>query len=132
MFYCYDGKGKILLHKRSKYCRDEVGRWDCGGGGLRFGESFEKAVKREIKEEYCAKPIEVKFVSMENVIRMNGNVKTHWVMALFSAKLDPKQVRIGVPKKMEDIGWFRLNKLPAPLHSMFHKHLEVIKKAKAL
>ncbi len=53
VFYCHDGKGKLLLHKRSKNCRDEVGRWHVGGGSMEFGEDFEETVKREIKEEYC-------------------------------------------------------------------------------
>ncbi len=32
VFYCYDKKGRLLLHKRSNKCRDEIGRWDAGGG----------------------------------------------------------------------------------------------------
>lgn len=39
VFYCHDGKGNLLLHKRSQTCRDEKGRWDCGGGALKFGET---------------------------------------------------------------------------------------------
>jgi ADP-ribose pyrophosphatase YjhB (NUDIX family) len=52
-FYCHDGKGNLLLQKRSHKCRDEQGMWDCGGGSMRFGETFEEAARREIKEEYC-------------------------------------------------------------------------------
>lgn len=52
VFYCHDGKGNFLLHQRSENCKDEQGRWDCGGGGLEVGEEFEDGVKREIMEEY--------------------------------------------------------------------------------
>lgn len=52
VFYCHDGKRNLLLYKRSQNCRDEKGRWDCGGGAVKFGESFEQAVRREVKEEY--------------------------------------------------------------------------------
>ena len=51
-FYCYDGKGNWLLHKRSKNCHDEVGVWDSGGGKLEFGLTLEENVLKEIKEEY--------------------------------------------------------------------------------
>ncbi len=40
VFYCHDGKGKLLLHKRSENCRDEKGRWDCGGGAMELGETL--------------------------------------------------------------------------------------------
>ncbi len=40
VFYCSDGKDNILLHKRSRNCRDEIGRWDCGGGGNETRRDF--------------------------------------------------------------------------------------------
>lgn len=42
IFLCHDGNKRVLLHKRSVNCRDEHGRWDCGGGALEFGEEFER------------------------------------------------------------------------------------------
>ena len=56
-FFCHDGNGKLLMHKRSKNCRDEIGVWDCGGGAMEFGEDFEQAARREIGEEYGVAPI---------------------------------------------------------------------------
>ncbi len=51
VFFCHDGNGRFLLHKRSEKCRDEQGRWDCGGGSMEHGETFEQAVCRESGEE---------------------------------------------------------------------------------
>jgi 8-oxo-dGTP diphosphatase len=45
VFFCHDGKGNILLHKRSEKCKDEQGNWDCGGGALEFGEEFDQGVR---------------------------------------------------------------------------------------
>lgn len=129
VFYCHDGKDNILLHKRSKKCRDEIGRWDCGGGAMELGETFEEAVRREVKEEYCCDIQELKFVTANNVIREHDDKKTHWIALLFTARVDPKKVKLGEPVKMEEIGWFPFDDLPTPLHSMFFEHFEIAKKS---
>lgn len=132
VFYCHDGKGNLLLHKRSQKCRDEKGKWDCGGGAMKFGETFEQTVRREVVEEYKCQIKNLNFVGVNNVIRKNEGRKTHWIAVLFAVQLDPKKVKIGVPEKMDEIGWFKPNKLPKPLHSMYLTHLEYVKKAKVL
>jgi len=129
VFFCHDGKGNILLNKRSNKCRDEKGRWDCGGGAIKFGESFEQAVRREIKEEYRTGVKKLQFLYVRNMLRIDDKIKTHWIGIVFAALVDPKKVKIGVPKKIDQIGWFKLSNLPKPLHSMFLTHLEFVKKA---
>lgn len=129
VFFCHDGRGSFLLHKRSGNCRDEVGRWDCGGGALEFGEDFESAVRREIKEEYCADVVDLKFLATTNVLRKNGDEPTHWIALVFAAQVAPEQVRIGEPDAMEEIGWFQEHSLPSPLHSQFHRHFAYVKEA---
>ena len=127
-FYCHDGKGNLLLQKRSSNCRDEQGAWDCGGGSMNFGETFEEAVRREIKEEFCCVPQELHFSGVQNVLRMNNSVQSHWIAVIFAARLNPNEVAIGDPDKMEEIQWFRLNSLPTPLHSMYLQHFQYAKK----
>jgi ADP-ribose pyrophosphatase YjhB (NUDIX family) len=126
VFYCHDGKGNLLMSKRSQNCRDERGVWDCGSGSMEFGEeSLESACKREILEEYCVKATKVKLQGTVNVIRKQGKRKSHWIGFIFTAQVDPKKVRIGEPKDIDEIGWFPLNKLPKPQHSMLLKHLKI-------
>lgn len=129
VFFCHDGKGNLLMHRRSQKCRDEQGKWDTGCGSMEFGETFEQTVKREIKEEYRVVPKELKQIGVFNVLRMNGKVQTHWIKVLFTAKVDPKKVKIGEPEKMEDLRWFPVNKLPRPLHSQLKKDLLLIQKS---
>lgn len=129
VFLCHDGKGNLLMHKRSKNCRDEIGRWDTGSGSLEFGETPEQGVAREIQEEYCVKPKRLKPCGVYNALRKNGTVKTHWIAFLFVAEVDPKKVKIGEPDKMEELGWFPMDKLPRPLHSGFRNQLKVIRKS---
>lgn len=132
VFYCHDGKGNLLLNKRSQSCRDEKGRWDCGGGAVKFGETFRQAVRREVREEYCCNIEKLDFVRVNNVIRNHEGRKTHWIAVIFAVQVDPKEVRIGDKKKIDEIGWFKPSKLPQLLHSMYLTHLEFVRNANVL
>ncbi len=129
VFYCHDGKGNLLLHQRTDKCKDEQGRWDCGGGAIKVGETFEQTVKREIKEEYCVNVKKLKLVGVNNLLRTANGVKTHWIAIIFAIEVDPKRVKIGDHKKMAQYGWFKQNRLPSPLHSMYLTHLQFVKNA---
>jgi ADP-ribose pyrophosphatase YjhB (NUDIX family) len=127
VFYCHDGKGNILLHKRSKKCRDERGRWDCGGGAVEFGETWEQTVRREVKEEYGCPIEKLSYVTANNVLRIHNGKPTHWIALLFSVLVDPKKTVLNDLEKMDQIGWFTFNNLPSPLHSMFLTHFKMVK-----
>ena len=126
IFVCHDGQKRFVLHKRSVNCRDEHGRWDCGGGALEFGEEFEDAVRREVQEEYCADALEITLCGTHNVLRDRNGTPTHWVVLTFAVRVDVTQVKIGEPHKMDDIGWFTLDTLPSPMHSKIQKDFECV------
>ena len=128
VFFCHDGKGNVLLSKRSKKSRDEYGTWDPGGGSVDLGEKITDALKREIKEEYCTDIIKSGFLGFRDIHRINekGN-KTHWIALDFKVLINRKKVKNGVPDKHEEIGWFKLDKLPKPLHSQFPHFLKKYK-----
>ncbi len=128
-FYCYDKKSRLLLQKRNHNVRDENNTWDCGGGSMEFGETFEEAVIREIKEEYCCTPLKLTFCGVNNVLRVHDDVKTHWICLIYAAEVNPKEVKIGELLKVDEIKWFPIDNLPQTLHSMYLTHLEFIKKA---
>ena len=69
MYLCHDGKGNVLLNKRSTNCRDEHGAWDCGGGGLEFDDTVENTLKKEIAEEYCTDVLSYNFLGYRDVHR---------------------------------------------------------------
>ncbi len=126
-FVCHDGRGRVLLHKRSQNCRDEQGRWDNGGGAHEFGHSLEGTVRREIKEEYGADVIDLRFVKVYDAHRqLDDGTPTHWVSVLFAAQVDPKQAKNNEPFKIDDIGWFTLKTLPSPLHSQSLHSLQAV------
>ncbi|MEK7505126.1 MAG: NUDIX domain-containing protein [Patescibacteria group bacterium] len=126
-FWCHDGKGRVLMHKRSNKCRDEQGRWDCGAGAMEFGETFEDAVRREVQEEYGVASLAVEYVATRNVLREHNGRKTHWVKNLHLVLVDPSKVKNMEPEKIDEIGWFTLDKLPEPLHSQVTSEVEMIR-----
>lgn len=142
-FFCHDGQGNYLFQKRGAAARDENGKWDCGGGGLEFGEKVENCLKKEVKEEYCADIIRSEFLGYHEVFRTikiqnpspqggplpfeKGDLKpSHWIALHFKVLVDPKQVKNGEPHKFDEIGWFRIDNLPpaSELHSQLPAELE--------
>ena len=117
VFFCHDGKGNYLFHQRSENCRDEKGRWDCGGGALEFGANVIDNLKKEILEEYCTDVIDSEFLGYRDVHLILEDVKTHWVALEFKVLVDRSKVKIGEPHKFDKIGWFKMDELPSPLHS---------------
>ncbi len=121
-FFCHDGKGNYLVAKRSQNCRDEQGLWDPGGGGLKFGETIEDAVRREMREEFCAAPIAMECMGYRDVFRVQNGVETHWVAHDFRVLVDPREVKIGEPHKCDELRWGTIEEiknLGEELHSQF-------------
>lgn len=126
-YMCHDGQGNFLMNKRSVNCRDEHGRWDFGGGGLDFGDSVEKTLLKEIKEEYCVDALNYEFLGYSDLFRKMKDIDTHWLSFLFVVEIDRSKVKNGEPHKFDELGWFRLDNLPKPLHSAIDLHLERFK-----
>jgi 8-oxo-dGTP diphosphatase len=124
VFICHDGEGRILLARRSAGARDEPGTWDTGAGALEFGETFEAAVAREVAEEYATPPQETTLLGVRNVVR--ADPPSHWVAIVFAVRVDPAAVKIGEPDKFDELGWFRREALPAPLHSQLEPTLAML------
>lgn len=118
-FYCHDGKGNLLLAKRSQRCRDERGAWEPGGGQLHFGETPEQGVLREIKEEYGCEGIIDGALPPHSIFRELDGVSTHWLMFPFFVRVNPAEVINNEPENIDEIAWRRLAELPAPLHTGF-------------
>ncbi len=124
VYFCHDGKGNVLMAKRSKNARDEQGKWDIGGGGVEFGETVEHTLKKEIKEEYNAEVRDFEFLGFRDVHRLHNGSATHWIGLDFKVLIDPTNVKINEPHKFDEIGWFGLDNLPQPSHSQFPEFLE--------
>jgi len=117
VFFCHDGDGNYLMNKRSINSRDEKGAWDVGGGGIETHDEVLGTLEKEIREEYCTDVLDYEFLGYRDVHRENDGKKTHWLALGFKVLVDKSKVANGEPHKFDEIGWFKLNKLPQPPHS---------------
>ena len=100
---------KIFLSQRGRNARNEKGRWECPGGGLEFGDTFENTIIREIKEEFG---IDIKIVdSLEPFNHLIPEEKQHWVALCFVCKVVKGEPKILEPNKCQAIGWFTLKEM---------------------
>lgn len=125
---CHDGKGRIFLNQRSEKCRDEWGRWDNCGGALKFGETPEECVRRELREEYGCEALECRPGGVVNAIRSLNGKKTHWLILTYLVLVDPETVKINEPEKFKAGKWFELSGIPAERHSYFDQDFATVQK----
>jgi mutator protein MutT len=99
----FNDEGKVFLNKRGQNARNERGKWEFPGGGVRFGEKLEDAIKREIKEEFN---IEIEILDQlkvsDHIIENEGQ---HWVSPTFVTKLVAGEPKIMEPDKCDEFKW---------------------------
>jgi 8-oxo-dGTP pyrophosphatase MutT (NUDIX family) len=130
VYFCHDGQGKFVMHKRSNQARDEHGKWDIGAGGLEVEDSIEQTLKKEIEEEYATEVRSYEFLGIRDVFRQNPDgSRTHWVALDHKVLVDPAKVKNGEPHKFDEVKWFTWSDLPAEneLHSQLPIFLEKYK-----
>jgi len=123
VYFCHDGQGNFVMNKRGQNCRDDRGAWDIGGGGLEHDDSVEDTLRKEILEEYGTDILNFEFLGYRDVMRGEADNMAHWVALDFKVLVDKEKVKNGEPHKFDDVKWFRLSELPAPLHSQLSNFL---------
>jgi len=124
-FYCVDENGRYLLHKRSKNCRDEHGKWDTGGGKLEFGLTPEENVLKEVSEEYGCKGKIIEQVPLYTSLREWDGKKLHWLAIPFFIRVKSTEAKNGEPHAMDEIRFYKLEDFPSPLHPALEHVLKI-------
>ncbi len=88
VYICHDGDDNILLNKPSQNCCDGQGTQDPDGGGLKFGDTVENTLRKELEEEYCPDVIAYDFLGLRDVHREHNGEKTRRIALDFKVKLD--------------------------------------------
>ncbi len=111
VYFCHDGRGNVVMGKRSQNARDEKGKWDIGGGALELNESVDQALKKEIQEEYNCKVISYEFLGFREVHRIFDENKTHWIGLDFKVLVDVSDLKTNEPEKFDDVKLFPISEM---------------------
>jgi 8-oxo-dGTP diphosphatase len=76
-----------------------------------------------VREEYTAEALAVETIGVRNVLRAGS----HWVAVVNAVLVDPAAVALGEPHKFDELGWFPLDALPAPLHSQLPATIQMFR-----
>ncbi len=117
--------GKVLFGKR----KGAHGQTEYGtiGGHLEHLESFEDAIRREIREESGLEVQNLKFLCVCNVIKYDPK---HYIDISFTADWKSGEPRVLEPEFRESWEWHDLDDLPEPLFEFVKLYLEAYKTGK--
>ena len=101
-------KNELLLQLRNKAPEEEY--WSIPGGKVELFETFEEAVKREVKEEIG---VEVQVIDLLGICdHIIQNEERHWVSPSFLCRIVKGEPQIMEPTKHLDMRWFPVDNLP--------------------
>lgn len=109
----FNDNNRVLLMKRGKKAKNEVGWWTKPGGEIEYGETAMESVKREIKEEL---DVEVEIwgycMHTDHIIKDDNQ---HWLAINFLGRIKSGELKNMEPHKCDELKWFNLNNLPEKL-----------------
>ena len=108
---CIEGDS-VLLVKGSRGLND--GRWSLPGGFLRFGETPEDGILREIREEVGVEAKILRFAGVHG--RLGQKTGLHWIMLFYRTALSG-QPRPD-PDEIAEARYVPLDEAPAMLHDL--------------
>jgi len=122
-FYRTSIKALVLDDKkRFLLCKEENGYWDLPGGGMHFGEKYEKTLKREIFEETGLEITEIG--KRPKYFLVFKNIKNNWTTnILFEVKL--KNLEITPSDECVEVRFF--NKEEVLKENLFPSVVEFVK-----
>lgn len=109
----FNAEDKLLLGLRGPLAKNERGKWEIPGGAIQFGETFEEALKREIKEEIG---VEIRIIELLHICdHIIPAEHQHWVSPTYICEIISGTPTIQEPGKCDALEWFSLEeaeKLP--------------------
>jgi 8-oxo-dGTP diphosphatase len=116
----FNSEGKVFLAKRGQEVRNESGKWEFPGGAVEFNETLEKALAREVMEEYG---FEVAVLELLDVVdHIIPEEQQHWISPTFICTVKKGKPMIQEPHKCDAIGWFDLDRIPEDQLSIASKN----------
>ena len=123
----FNSERKIFLMLRGAKAKNERGKWDCPGGAVEFGETFEASLKREVREEHN---VDIEVIELLGICdHIISEEKQHWVAPTYICKIVKGEPEILEPEKCDEIGWFALDEAEQlPLTLTTSRDIQLLKK----
>lgn len=120
-------EGKILLSLRGSAAQNERGKWEIPGGAVEYGETFELALKREVKEEI---DVEIEVVSLLQVFdHILPEEHQHWVSPTYLCRIVNGTPKIMEKEKCEKLDWFTIDEAKKlPLSQITQKDISILER----
>lgn len=105
-----DEKGRILLGHRAPTKHPFPGHWDTAvGGHVDDGETYEKAVLRELKEETGITDAALSEIEYYGTKKIAEGRKLNRFCKLFKATIDSSTTVVMDPEEVDEMRWFTLD-----------------------
>ncbi|MBO0797908.1 MAG: NUDIX domain-containing protein [Blastocatellia bacterium] len=106
-------RGRVLLGRRRG--SHGAGYYAAPGGHLEFGESFEEAARREVREETGLEIADLRLLSVGNYVFKRDDSERHYVDVDFVCEAPSGDPQLKEPEKCHGWDWYDIEDLPQPL-----------------
>jgi len=118
-------RGRVLLGRRRGSHGE--GYYAAPGGHIEFGESFEQAARREVREETGLEIADLKLLSVGNYVFKRDDGERHYIDVDFICEAPGGEPQLAEPEKCDGWDWYDLDDLPQPLFVVTRRMIESLR-----
>lgn len=114
--------GQVLLGKRRG--SHGAGYYAAPGGHIEYGESFEAAARREVREETGLEITGLRLLAVGNYLFTRDDGARHYIDVDFVCEAPTGEAQLCEPEKCDGWRWYNLDALPEPLFVVTQRMIE--------
>ncbi|HKQ77968.1 MAG TPA: NUDIX domain-containing protein [Blastocatellia bacterium] len=118
-------RGRALLGRRRNSHGE--GYYAAPGGHVEFGESFEHAARREVREETGLEIEDLRLLSVGNYVFKREDGERHYIDVDFVCEAPVGEAQLMEPEKCGGWDWYDLDNLPQPLFIVTRRMIESLR-----
>jgi 8-oxo-dGTP diphosphatase len=117
--------GRVLLGRRRGSHGE--GYYAAPGGHIEFGESFEQAARREVREETGLEITDMRLLSVGNYVFKSEDGERHYIDVDFVCEAPIGEPQLMESEKCDGWNWYELDDLPQPLFVVTQRMIESLR-----
>jgi 8-oxo-dGTP diphosphatase len=117
--------GRVLLGRRRG--SHGSGYYAAPGGHIEFGESFEQAARREVREETGLEIVDLRLLSVGNYLFEREDGERHYIDVDFVCEAAEGEPKLMEPEKCDGWDWYDPDNLPQPLFIVTQRMIESLR-----